>query len=131
MPAAVISISGANEAVPEISAVSGEDGEDAVFIVATLRFCRCKSTLSALVLCGFLSILTVMKHLLAITDPIRLTYIKSLLKSAGVIFVVQDRHISDLMAGSNTLFPMRVMVADDHMAQARRVLTDAGQYYDD
>jgi hypothetical protein len=48
-----------------------------------------------------------------------------------VIFVVQDRHISDLMAGSNTLFPMRVMVAEDHMAQARRVLTDAGQYYDD
>lgn len=75
--------------------------------------------------------MTVMKHLLAITDPIRLTYIESLLKSAGVIFVVQDRHISDLMAGSNTLFPMRVMVADDHMAQARRVLTDAGQYYDD
>jgi hypothetical protein len=35
------------------------------------------------------------------------------------------------MAGSNTLFPMRVMVAEDHMAQARRVLTDAGQYYDD
>ena len=72
-----------------------------------------------------------MKHLLAITDPVRLTYIESMLKAAGIIFVVQDRHISNLMAGSNSLFPMRVMVADDHMVQARRILTEAGQYYDD
>lgn len=105
--------------------------ESEEFINATLRFCRNKSTLSALVLCGFLSIMVQMKHLLAITDPVRLTYIESMLKAAGIIFVVQDRHISDLMAGSNSLFPMRVMVADDHMAQARRILTEAGQYYDD
>lgn len=145
MPDAVISTNGAKDAtIPACPELSGEDGSgedgsveggkcerDTVFISATLRFHGSKSTLYALALCGFLSLCIVMKHLLAITDPVRLTYLESLLKAAGVMFVVQDRHISDLMAGSNTLFPMRIMVAEDHLAQAKRVLSEAGQYYDD
>jgi hypothetical protein len=35
------------------------------------------------------------------------------------------------MAGSNTLFPMRIMVAGEDANQAKRILTEAGQYYDD
>jgi hypothetical protein len=72
-----------------------------------------------------------MKQLLSITDPVRMTYLEALLKEAGIAFVVHDRNISDLMAGSNTLFPMRIMVAGEDANQAKRILTEAGQYYDD
>jgi hypothetical protein len=72
-----------------------------------------------------------MKQLLSITDPVRLTYLEALLKGAGIHYVVNDRNISDLMAGSNTLFPMRIMVAGEDANQAKRVLTEAEQYYDD
>jgi len=72
-----------------------------------------------------------MKQLLSITDPVRMTYLEALLKEVGIAFVVHDRNISDLMAGSNTLFPMRIMVAGEDANQAKRILTEAGQYYDD
>ena len=72
-----------------------------------------------------------MKLLLSITDPVRLTYLESLLKGAGVHYAVHDRHMANLMIGAGHLVPMRIMVAAEDVAQAKRVLTEAGQYYDD
>ena len=72
-----------------------------------------------------------MRQLLLVTNPVRLTYLESLLTGAGIAFSVHDRHIAGLLAGANSLFPMRLMVAEDDWLQAKRVLMDADQFYDE
>lgn len=72
-----------------------------------------------------------MKQLLLVTNPVRLTYLESLLTGAGINFSVHDRHIANLLAGANSLFPMRLMVAESDWQQAKRVLMEADQFYDE
>jgi hypothetical protein len=67
-----------------------------------------------------------MRVLLATSDPIRLTFLLALLRDAGCAPVVLDQHISALEGGIGA-FPRRVAVAEAEVAQARRVLREAGE----
>lgn len=64
------------------------------------------------------------------TNLARLTYLKSLLGSDDIPFMVFDEHISALEAGIGA-FPRRLMVPDDFEGVARRLLQDVDEYYDD
>jgi hypothetical protein len=65
-----------------------------------------------------------MRLLAQITEPVLLTYIESLLRDADIAFDVADRHIS-MMEGSIGAFPRRVLVQDEDLPRARRVLEEA------
>jgi len=60
------------------------------------------------------------------TDPIRMSFLLALLGDAGIGCQVLDSHISALEGGIGA-FPRRLVVADDDLAQARRVLREAGE----
>jgi hypothetical protein len=66
-----------------------------------------------------------MQLLLATNDPVRLSFVAMLLRDAGIESVVLDGWTSS-MEGSIGAIPRRVVVADDDLAQARRVLREAG-----
>ena len=61
----------------------------------------------------------------------RLTYLKSLLASDDIPFMVFDEHISALDAGMIGAFPRRLMVPQDYLAVAKRLLQDVEEDYDD
>ena len=60
------------------------------------------------------------------TDPVRTSFLLALLADAGIACVVLDAHISAIEGGIGA-FPRRLVVAPDDLAQARRVLRDAGE----
>ena len=64
------------------------------------------------------------------TNLARLTYLKSLLASESVPFVVFDEHISALEAGIGA-FPRRLMVPSPYERVARRLLEEVAENYDD
>lgn len=64
------------------------------------------------------------------TNLARLTYLKSLLASDEIPFLVFDEHISALEAGIGA-FPRRVMIPDEFEGVAKRLLADVDEYYDD
>ena len=68
--------------------------------------------------------------LIKTTNLARLTYLKSLLASDDIPFVVFDEHISALEAGIGA-FPRRLMVPDDYEGVAKRLLHEVEEYYDD
>ena len=66
-----------------------------------------------------------MQNILRTNDPVLLSFVAALLSEAGIGHHVADTHIS-VLEGSIGAFPRRVMVADDAVAEARRLLRDAG-----
>ena len=66
-----------------------------------------------------------MKELLRTNDAVVISFAESLLKDAGIGCFVADQNMS-VLDGSIGVLPRRVMVADDDLAAARRILTDAG-----
>lgn len=66
-----------------------------------------------------------MKELLRTNDPVLLSFVSSLLDDAGFAFMVLDTNMS-VMEGSIGILPRRVLVEEDRLDQARRVLTEAG-----
>ena len=60
------------------------------------------------------------------TDPVRVSFLLALLRDAGIACIVLDAHISALEGGIGA-FPRRLVVAEDDLAQARRVLREAGE----
>ena len=60
------------------------------------------------------------------TDPVRISFLLALLGDAGISCIVLDAHISALEGGIGA-FPRRLAVAAEDLAQARRVLLDAGE----
>ncbi len=66
-----------------------------------------------------------MREIVRTNDPVLLTAIDALLQGANIPHVVLDQNMS-VLEGSLGMLPRRVMVADDHAAAARRLLTDAG-----
>ena len=60
------------------------------------------------------------------TDPVRVSFLLALLRDAGIECTVLDAHISALEGGIGA-FPRRLVVATDDLAQARRVLREAGE----
>jgi len=65
------------------------------------------------------------KELIRSNDIVLIGFARSLLEEAGVPLFVADEHMSAL-EGSIGAFGRRLLVPDDHAAQARRILTDAG-----
>ena len=66
-----------------------------------------------------------MIELLRTNDPVVISYIEALMRDAGLSFFVADQNMS-IMEGSLGVLPRRVLVAEDDVDHARRILTDAG-----
>jgi hypothetical protein len=67
-----------------------------------------------------------MRVLLATVDPVRLSFLMSLLRDAGCTPVVLDAAISAVEGGIGA-FPRRLAVPADQADRALRVLRDAGE----
>jgi hypothetical protein len=65
------------------------------------------------------------REIVRTNDAVVLSAIEALLKSADIAYLVLDQNMS-VLEGSIGIFPRRVLVEDDDLAAARRLLTDAG-----
>lgn len=66
-----------------------------------------------------------MPELLRTNDVVVLSFVEALLRDAHVEAVVLDRNMSAL-EGSIGILPRRVLVAEENILKARRLLEDAG-----
>lgn len=66
-----------------------------------------------------------MVELLRTNDAVVISFVEALLRDAGITCLVADRNMS-ILDGSIGILPRRIMVGDDDIAEARRILTDAG-----
>ena len=66
-----------------------------------------------------------MKELLRTNDAVVISFVESLLRDAGIGCLVADQNMS-VLDGSIGVLPRRVLVADEDVEQARRILSDAG-----
>jgi putative signal transducing protein len=66
-----------------------------------------------------------LRELVRTNDPVVISAIEALLKGAGISHFVADQNIS-VLEGSIGAFQRRILVDDDEVAAARRLLTDAG-----
>jgi hypothetical protein len=66
------------------------------------------------------------KELIRSNDPVRLSFLTALLADAGIGALILDTH-SSIMQGSIDILEQRLMVADDDLDPARRVLVEAQQ----
>jgi hypothetical protein len=66
-----------------------------------------------------------MREIVRTNDAVLITAIEALLKGAGIPHMVLDQNMS-VLDGSIGMLPRRIVVENDHLARARRLLTDAG-----
>ena len=66
-----------------------------------------------------------MKELIRTNDAVIISFVESLLRDAGIGCLVADQNMS-VLDGSIGVLPRRVMVVEDDMVAARRILVDAG-----
>ena len=66
-----------------------------------------------------------MIELLRTNDPVIISFVEALLRDAGIAHFVADQNMS-IMEGSLGVLPRRVMVGEEDIEEARRVLADAG-----
>jgi Putative prokaryotic signal transducing protein len=66
-----------------------------------------------------------MHELVRTNDPVLISVIEALLQGANIPHVVLDQNMS-VLEGSLGMLQRRVMVGDDRMIAARRLLVDAG-----
>ena len=66
-----------------------------------------------------------MYELVRTNDPVLVTAIEALLKGADIHCMVLDQNMS-VLEGSIGMLPRRIVVAEQDLDDARRVLTDAG-----
>lgn len=66
-----------------------------------------------------------MIELVRSNDPVLVSFVTSILAEAGIEHSVTDAHMS-VIDGSIGAIANRIMVAEDHHAEARRLLADAG-----
>jgi hypothetical protein len=64
-------------------------------------------------------------ELMRCNDPVLLSYVCALLSEADVPHLVLDAHMS-VLEGSIGAIARRLLVPEDHVAQARRILGEAG-----
>jgi hypothetical protein len=67
-----------------------------------------------------------MRSLLMSNDPVRLSFLVSLLADAGIEAIVLDHHTS-AVEGSIGAIPRRLAVAEESYDRARRILREAGE----
>ena len=66
-----------------------------------------------------------MKELIRTNDAVVISFVESLLKDAGIGCFIADQNMS-VLDGSIGVLPRRVMVVEDDLVAARRILVDAG-----
>ena len=66
-----------------------------------------------------------MKELLRSNDAVLLSYVTALLEEDAIGFMVADANMS-VLEGSIGILPRRILVESEMIAQARRILTEAG-----
>jgi hypothetical protein len=66
-----------------------------------------------------------MKELIRTNDAVVISFVESLLKDAGIRLLVADQNMS-VLDGSIGILPRRILVLDEDLDQARRILADAG-----
>lgn len=71
-----------------------------------------------------------MEEVFRTNNPVSLSYATVLLRDAGCEPLVVDQHMS-IVEGSLGILPRRVLVESDCLAQAKRILQDAGLFDDD
>jgi hypothetical protein len=65
------------------------------------------------------------RELVRTNDVVLVTAIEALLKGAAIEHVVLDQNMS-VLEGSLGILPRRILVADEDVGAARRLLTEAG-----
>ena len=68
-----------------------------------------------------------MRELLRTNDLVFLSWVQAVLGGEGIEAVVLDSHMS-VLEGSTFAIPRRVMVVDDDLEQAHRILTQVGEF---
>lgn len=63
-------------------------------------------------------------ELLRSNDPVLLGYVEVLLRQVGISCLIADQHMS-IVEGSIGAFPRRLLVCDDNLLAARRLLEEA------
>ena len=66
-----------------------------------------------------------MRELLSTNDAVLISAVEALLKGASIDHIVADQNMS-VLEGSIGIFPRRILVGDDELEAARRLLTEAG-----
>jgi len=66
-----------------------------------------------------------MIELIRTNDAVTISFIESLLRDAGIGYLVADQNMS-IMEGSLGVLPRRVLVAEEEADKARQLLADAG-----
>lgn len=66
-----------------------------------------------------------MKELLRTNDMVLVSFVRALLDDAGIPYVLLDSHMS-VVEGSLGILPRRLLVGEERMIAARRILTDNG-----
>jgi hypothetical protein len=65
------------------------------------------------------------KEILRTNDPVLVSAVEALLDGADIPHILLDQYMS-VLEGSLGILPRRLLVAEDHMRQARRLLEEAG-----
>ena len=65
-----------------------------------------------------------MKELLRTNNPVYLSFAEAVLKDAGIETLIFDHYMS-VMEGSIGALPRRLMVPDDDLDRAKRILAEA------
>jgi hypothetical protein len=65
------------------------------------------------------------RELVRTNDPVLVTAIEALLKGAEIPHVVLDQNMS-VLEGSLGILPRRILVDESHVADARKLLQEAG-----
>ena len=66
-----------------------------------------------------------MEELLSTNDVVLISYAETLLRDAGIDYLVTDQHMS-VLEGSLGVLPRRILVPSGSIDEARKVLTEAG-----
>ncbi len=66
-----------------------------------------------------------MIELMRTNDAVLISFVEALLRDSGLNFFVADQNMS-VLDGSIGVLPRRVMIDEDDLEPARRLLTDAG-----
>ena len=66
-----------------------------------------------------------MKEILRTNDPVIISFVESLLRDAGIVFLIADRNMS-VMEGSLGILQPRVLVDDADEEEAREIIRQAG-----
>ncbi len=66
-----------------------------------------------------------MRELVRTNDAVLISAIEALLRGAGIEHLIVDQNMS-VLEGSIGIFPRRILVGEDELLAARRLLAEAG-----